>query len=54
MDNEILIPATPASRFLGIACLVFFVLFIGAMIIVPIVEHKKAMKELEKKDKEEK
>lgn len=54
MDSEILIPATPVSRFLGIACIVFFAIFFGSMIIVPIIQHKKAMKELEKNKKDDK
>lgn len=42
---------TPLTRFIGFVCL-FFIVFFGALIIAPIVDRKKALKELGKNNKE--
>lgn len=43
---------TPFTKIFGICCLVFFIGFMSAMIIVPIVQHKKATKGLEKHEED--
>lgn len=43
---------TPLTKFIGLVCLIFFVVFMSLMIVVPIVDRKKALKELGKNNKE--